>query len=88
MLTPSVYQTQPHYQRSHRVWTLVQALLVSIQQDTATAAVAYQPPQPKPPLDPALANLHPWTQNLLGVLQTTEDDSQDAYIDYLAAKHR
>jgi hypothetical protein len=68
-------------------WSLVQALLTSIQQDTQTAAVADQPPQPQPPLDPALANLHPWTQNLLGILQATEDDSQDAYIDYLEVKY-
>ncbi|PSR17374.1 hypothetical protein C8255_12995 [filamentous cyanobacterium CCP3] len=68
-------------------WSLVQTLLTSIQQDTAAAAVADQTPQPKPPHDPALANLHPWTQNLLGILQTTEDDSQDTYIDYLEAKY-
>jgi hypothetical protein len=41
-------------------WYLVQALLVSIQQDTQTfAAAADQPSQPETPLDPALACLHP-----------------------------
>ena len=68
-------------------WYLVQTLLASIQQDTQTAAAAGQSPQPKTHLDPALANLHPWTQNLLGILQTTDDASQEAYIDYLEAKY-
>ncbi len=50
-------------------WYLVQALLVPIQQDTQTFAEATdQPSQPKTPLDPTFANLHPWPQNLLGIL--------------------
>ena len=71
-------------------WYLVQALLASIQQDTQAAAAAAAADQPLPPettLDPALANLHPWTKSLLGILQAAEDDSQDAYIDYLEAKY-
>jgi hypothetical protein len=68
-------------------WYLVQALLASIQQDTQTAAAAGQSSQSEVPLDPALANLHPWTKSLLGILQATDNDSQEAYIDYLEAKY-
>lgn len=34
-----------------------------------------------------LADLHPWTKSFIGILQSTSDDGQDAYIDYLEEKY-
>lgn len=63
-------------------WNLVQSLLASIQQETASNIST------SPDLDEQfLANLDPWTQSLVGVVQLDTDDSTDTYINYLEEKY-
>ncbi|MEL7523587.1 MAG: hypothetical protein AAGJ80_18530, partial [Cyanobacteria bacterium J06553_1] len=54
-------------------WRLVQSLLRSIQQETPVSTL---------PLfnTSALADLEPWTQSLVGVIQLGFEDSTDSYV--------
>jgi hypothetical protein len=61
-------------------WRLVQSLLNSIQQET----LSLSPPNPSANL---VADLDPWTQSLLGVIQLRTEDPTDSYIDYLEEKY-
>lgn len=61
-------------------WHLVQSLLSSIQQETGV----FSPPTPT--LNSS-ANLDPWTQSLIGVIQLNTEDSTDIYVDYLEEKY-
>lgn len=61
-------------------WRLVQSLLSSIQQETQVFNL------PQPSVD-SFANLHPWTQSLMGVIQLNEEEPTDTYVDYLEEKY-
>lgn len=61
-------------------WQLVQSVLTSIQQETLlsispTSSVEF------------IADLDPWTQSLIGVIQLNADDFIESYIDYLEEKY-
>jgi hypothetical protein len=66
-------------------WHLVQSLLNSIQKDTLPS----NSPNSSPPnLSASLvADLDPWTQSLLGVIQLNAEDPKEFYIDYLEEKY-
>lgn len=69
-------------------WQLVQILLESIQHDTqATAAPSPDVRPSDSSTEAALADLHPWTQSFVGILRSSPEGSQDAYIDYLEEKY-
>jgi hypothetical protein len=61
-------------------WRLVQSLLSSIQQETLV-------PSPPTVEEISLANLDPWTQSLIGVIQLNVEESTDPYVDYLEEKY-
>jgi hypothetical protein len=62
-------------------WRLVQSLLSSIQQETLGLS------QPNTDLD-SLADLDPWTQSLIGVIQLSAGETAESYVDYLEEKYR
>ena len=61
-------------------WRLVQVLLTSIQQETqvSTALTANFN---------SLADLDPWTQSLIGVIELDTQEPTNSYIDYLEKKY-
>ncbi len=61
-------------------WHLVQSILSSIQQETLL------PRKTKTNKD-SFANLDPWTQGLIGVIQLNEIEPIDSYVDYLEEKY-
>ncbi|MEO0516485.1 MAG: hypothetical protein AAF171_04210 [Cyanobacteria bacterium P01_A01_bin.116] len=61
-------------------WRLVQSLLRSIQQETPVSTLPLSNTS-------ALADLDPWTQSLVGVIQLGFEDSTDSYVDYLEEKY-
>ena len=63
---------------------LVQWVLSSIQQEMTPRIVPTISEQH--PTNP-LSEFHPWTRSLIGVIPV-EDESMDAYVDYLAEKYR
>jgi hypothetical protein len=66
-------------------WHLVRSLLSSIQQDTLSSNPLNSSP---PDLSASLvAELDPWTQSLLGVIQLNVEDPKESYIDYLEEKY-
>ncbi|MBD2304997.1 hypothetical protein H6G17_05645 [Chroococcidiopsis sp. FACHB-1243] len=62
-------------------WRLVQSLLTSIQQETLLLN------SPKPGLDNSFADLDPWTQSLIGVIQLSAEEPTESYVDYLEEKY-
>ncbi|UBF28227.1 hypothetical protein K9N68_10285 [Kovacikia minuta CCNUW1] len=61
-------------------WRLVQSLLSSIQQET----LLLSPPTTKVN---SLAELNPWTQSLIGVIQLGTEEPTESYVDYLEEKY-
>ncbi|MEL6402116.1 MAG: hypothetical protein AAFR26_24040 [Cyanobacteria bacterium J06626_4] len=87
-MTPQELQTQVIQLPIADRWRLVQTLLASIQQETQPATTATnQQCSAEPEIEAAIAQLHPWTQSLIGILPTTSEDPQDTYIDYLEEKY-
>jgi hypothetical protein len=60
-------------------WRLVQSLLSSIQQETLVLS--------PPPTVNSLAELNPWTQSLIGVIQLSAEELTEPYVDYLEEKY-
>ena len=61
-------------------WRLVQSLLSSIQEETSVSAPLALNTDP-------LAELDPWTQGLIGVIQLGKEVPTDSYVDYLEEKY-
>ncbi|HEY9749859.1 MAG TPA: hypothetical protein V6C63_14335, partial [Allocoleopsis sp.] len=61
-------------------WRLVQSLLSSIQQETLILSPL------KTNVD-SLAELDPWTQSLIGVVQLGTEEPTESYVDYLEEKY-
>ncbi|MBD2091856.1 hypothetical protein H6F67_18595 [Microcoleus sp. FACHB-1515] len=61
-------------------WRLVQSVLASIQQETLSSM--------SPSSAKSIADLDPWTQSLMGVIQLGTEDSAESYVDYLEEKYR
>lgn len=61
-------------------WRLIQSLLSSIQQET----LILNPP--KTTIN-SFAELNPWTQSLIGVVQLDTEEPADSYVDYLEGKY-
>ncbi len=61
-------------------WRLVQSLLNSIQQES----LVLSPPNPNVN---SLADLNPWTQSLIGVVQLGTEEPTESYVDYLEEKY-
>ena len=61
-------------------WRLVQLLLSSIQQET----LVISPPTSNVNL---LTGLDPWTQSLIGVVQLSQEEPAESYVDYLEEKY-
>ena len=61
-------------------WRLVQSLLSSIQQES----LVLSPPNPNVN---SLADLNPWTQSLIGVVQLGTEEPTESYVDYLEEKY-
>ncbi|OLP18274.1 hypothetical protein BST81_11715 [Leptolyngbya sp. 'hensonii'] len=61
-------------------WRLVQSLLSSIQQET----VVLSPPTTTVN---SFAELSPWTQSLIGVVQLGTEEPTESYVDYLEEKY-
>ncbi|MEC4804400.1 MAG: hypothetical protein SAJ12_12880 [Jaaginema sp. PMC 1079.18] len=61
-------------------WRLVQLLLSSIQQETLV-------PNPPTTTVNSLAELNPWTQSLIGVVQLVIEEPTECYVDYLEEKY-
>ena len=63
-------------------WRLVQSLLNSIRQETVVES------DTAPPDMSFLAELDPWTQGLVGVIQLdSTEDPIESYVNYLEEKH-
>jgi hypothetical protein len=62
-------------------WRLVQSVLTSIQQETQSSIA------PNPTVQP-IPNLDPWNQSLIGVIQLSEENPTDSYVNYLEEKYR
>lgn len=62
-------------------WRLVESVLRSIQQETLSSI------SPSPTIKP-LADLDPWTQSLIGVIQLGAENPTESYVDYLEEKYR
>lgn len=60
-------------------WRLVQSLLRSIQQETLAPNT--------PTAVNSFADLNPWTQSLIGVIQLDTEEPTDPYVDYLEEKY-
>ena len=61
-------------------WRLVQSLLSSIRNETLVLS------SPVASIN-SLANLDPWTQSLIGVVQLGAEEPTDSYVDYLEDKY-
>lgn len=61
-------------------WRLVQSLLSSIQQETLVLS-------PSATDVNSLADLNPWTQSLIGVIQLGTEEPTESYVDYLEEKY-
>lgn len=61
-------------------WRLVQSLLSSIQQETLVFS-------PLTTTVNSLADLNPWTQSLIGVVQLGTEEPTEPYVDYLEEKY-
>ena len=61
-------------------WRLVQSLLSSIQQETLVIS------PPKTNVN-SLAELNPWTQSLIGVVQLGAEEPTEFYVDHLEEKY-
>ncbi|MCD8485662.1 MAG: hypothetical protein LRZ84_02650 [Desertifilum sp.] len=61
-------------------WRLVQSLLNSIQQETRV-------PSPSTTNASSFAELNPWTQSLIGVIQLGREEPTASYVDYLEEKY-
>ncbi|MBL1179144.1 MAG: hypothetical protein FWK01_29470 [Pantanalinema sp. GBBB05] len=61
-------------------WRLVQLLLSSIQQETLVLS-------PPPTTVNSFAELNPWTQSLIGVVQLATEEPTESYVDYLEEKY-
>lgn len=61
-------------------WRLVQSLLSSIQQETLVLS-------PRKTNMNSLAELNPWTQSLIGVIQLGTEEPTETYVDYLEEKY-
>ncbi|NJL82511.1 MAG: hypothetical protein HC890_05330 [Chloroflexaceae bacterium] len=61
-------------------WRLVQSLLSSIQQETLALS-------PSTTNVNSFAELNPWTQSLIGVVQLGTEESTESYVDYLEEKY-
>lgn len=61
-------------------WRLVQSLLSSIQQET----LILSPPETNVN---SFAELNPWTQSLIGVVQLGTEEPTESYVDYLEEKY-
>jgi hypothetical protein len=62
-------------------WRLVQSLLSSIQQETLVLS-------PPSSTVNSFAELNPWTQSLIGVVQLGTEELTESYVDYLEEKYR
>lgn len=60
-------------------WRLVQSLLSSIQQETLVLSL--------PTTVNSFAELNPWTQSLIGVIQLDKEEPTESYVDYLEEKY-
>lgn len=60
-------------------WRLVQSLLSSIQQETLVLS--------SPTTVNSFAELNPWTQSLIGVVQLGTEEPTECYVDYLEEKY-
>lgn len=61
-------------------WRLVQSLLSSIQQETLVLS-------PPSSTVNSFAELNPWTQSLIGVVQLSTEEPTESYVDYLEEKY-
>ena len=61
-------------------WQLVQSLLSSIEQETQVFNST------KTKIEP-IADLDPWTQSLIGVIQINQENPMESYVDYLEEKY-
>ena len=61
-------------------WRLVQSLLSSIQQETRVLS-------PSKTSVNSLAEINPWTQSLIGVVQLGAEEPTESYVDYLEEKY-
>ncbi len=61
-------------------WRLVQLLLTSIQQETLVLP-------PSTATVNSFAELNPWTQSLIGVVQLGTEEPTESYVDYLEEKY-
>jgi hypothetical protein len=61
-------------------WRLVQLLLSSIQQETLVLS-------PSTTDVNSFAELNPWTQSLIGVVQLGTEEPTESYVDYLEEKY-
>jgi len=87
-MTPQELQKQAIRLPIAERWRLVQTLLVSIQQETQPATPpADEQHSTGTEIDAAIAQLHPWTQSLIGILPANSADPPETYIDYLEEKY-
>jgi hypothetical protein len=61
-------------------WRLVQSLLSSIHQETLVLS-------PPSSTVNSFAELNPWTQSLIGVVQLGTEELTESYVDYLEEKY-
>ena len=61
-------------------WRLVQSVLSSIEQETQASNSTKTQTEP-------IANLDPWTQSLIGVIQINQENPLESYVDYLEEKY-
>ena len=87
-MTPQELQKQAIQLPIAERWRLVQTVLTSIQQETQSATPPTDEQLPmETEIDTAIAQLHPWTQSLIGILPAASADLQETYIDYLEEKY-
>ena len=87
-MTPQELQKQAIQLPLAERWRLVQTVLASIQQETQPeTSPADEQPTTEAGMDAAIAQLHPWTQSLIGILPAASDDLQETYMDYLEEKY-
>lgn len=62
-------------------WILVQSLLNSLEKETLNLAGSKT-------VEESIAELDPWTQSLMGIVNLDSLDPIDSYVDYLEEKYR